>query len=497
MTTPLGSGAGPATTSTYQQGQRIGPDELRTMFLFEALTADQLDWIAQRSRVELFPAGDTVYTEGEPATCFYVLLAGTITMTRRVGGEEVELTRSSQRGAYAGATASFTDPPPGQQHRYPGSLRAVTDVAMMALPAEEFAPQLRSLVPDGDAPHRGHAHRTANVPGRRRAAGEAGRPRRAHRGPDPRAEQPRRGRRPGDLVAARAHRRHAAQARAAGQDEHRRGRPGPAGRAAGGRGQAGRGRPDAVTAGGQRPRGRHGQLAGGPRGRRRVGARADLRRRRAHARLDGAAAVGDGRGGPERVGALAGVQRRDRDAHDRDRGGHPPDLDAGVRGEELLAHGPRRARVGRRPRGPQEHSDDPDASAARASPWSRSSTARCRRSSPTPASSTRCGPTSSTTRRRPWTARAPSRSGRPGTATTCWSRSATPVPASRRSCRSGSSSRSSRRRASGREPASASTSPGRSSSTGTAATCSVVSSPGDTHFQVRLPIRTEDSDLSR
>jgi signal transduction histidine kinase len=147
MTTPLGSGAGPATTSTYQQGQRILPDELRTMFLFEALTAEQLDWIAERSRVELFPAGDTVYTEGEPATCFYVLLAGTITMFRRVGGEEIELTRSSQRGAYAGATASFTDPPAGQQHRYPGSLRAVTDVAVMALPAQEFAPALRSWFP--------------------------------------------------------------------------------------------------------------------------------------------------------------------------------------------------------------------------------------------------------------------------------------------------------------------------------------------------------------
>jgi signal transduction histidine kinase len=145
--TPLGSGAGPAETTTYQEGGRIAPDELATMFLFESLAPEQLDWITQRSRVEVFPAGGTVYTEGEPATCFYVLLAGTITMTRRVAGEEVELTRSSQRGAYAGATASFTDPPEGQQHRYPGSLRAVTDVAMMALPAAEFAPQLRRWFP--------------------------------------------------------------------------------------------------------------------------------------------------------------------------------------------------------------------------------------------------------------------------------------------------------------------------------------------------------------
>jgi len=147
MTTPLGSGAGPATTTSYQQGQRVTPDELRTMFLFEALNDEQLAWLAERSRVELFPAGGTVYTEGEPATCFYVLLDGRITMTRRVAGDEVELTRSSQRGAYAGATASFTEAPAGQQHRYPGSLRAVTDVAMMALPADEFAPRLRAWFP--------------------------------------------------------------------------------------------------------------------------------------------------------------------------------------------------------------------------------------------------------------------------------------------------------------------------------------------------------------
>jgi signal transduction histidine kinase len=147
--TPLGSGAGPASTeaASYRQGARLTPDELRTMFLFEALAADQLDWVAERSRVELFPAGAVVYTEGEPAECFYVLLAGTIVMTRRVAGDDVELIRSSQRGAYGGAIASFAQLPAGQQHRYPGSLRAATDVAMMALPAAEFAPQLRRWFP--------------------------------------------------------------------------------------------------------------------------------------------------------------------------------------------------------------------------------------------------------------------------------------------------------------------------------------------------------------
>jgi signal transduction histidine kinase len=147
--TPLGGGAGPAALdgSSYRQGQRIAPDELRTLFLFEALDPGQLGWIAERGRVELHPAGTAVYTEGETATCFYVLLSGTIVMSRRVGTDDVEINRSSQRGAYMGATSSFREPPAGEQHRYPGSVRAVTDVALLALPADDLSTQLRAWFP--------------------------------------------------------------------------------------------------------------------------------------------------------------------------------------------------------------------------------------------------------------------------------------------------------------------------------------------------------------
>src|SRR5581483_10780034 len=33
------------------------PDELRTLFLFEKLTDDQLAWLCERGRVEMFPTG--------------------------------------------------------------------------------------------------------------------------------------------------------------------------------------------------------------------------------------------------------------------------------------------------------------------------------------------------------------------------------------------------------------------------------------------------------
>lgn len=76
-------------------------EELRTLFLFEHLTADQLDWLCREGRVEQTGPGP-VYAEGDPATCFYVLLDGTIVLSRRVGVDDIEVTRTSQRGVYAG-----------------------------------------------------------------------------------------------------------------------------------------------------------------------------------------------------------------------------------------------------------------------------------------------------------------------------------------------------------------------------------------------------------
>ena len=53
----------------------LTPDELRTLFLFEELTAEQLDWISANGHVLAVEPG-VVFREGEPATCCYVLLDG-------------------------------------------------------------------------------------------------------------------------------------------------------------------------------------------------------------------------------------------------------------------------------------------------------------------------------------------------------------------------------------------------------------------------------------
>ena len=80
--------------------------ELRTLFLFEKLDEAQLDWLCRNGHVEWFEPG-YVYREDDLATSFYVLLEGELAISRRAGNEDVEINRTSQVGAYAGAWRSF------------------------------------------------------------------------------------------------------------------------------------------------------------------------------------------------------------------------------------------------------------------------------------------------------------------------------------------------------------------------------------------------------
>jgi signal transduction histidine kinase len=126
-------------------GARLAPDELRELFLFENLTDEQLTWVSAHGDVVSFAAGAAVAVEAEPADCFYVLLSGTLSMFRRVGGDEVETVRTDRRGVFCGAVQFYF----GDQitQRYPASVRAVTDCAFLALPAGELAEEFRRWYP--------------------------------------------------------------------------------------------------------------------------------------------------------------------------------------------------------------------------------------------------------------------------------------------------------------------------------------------------------------
>jgi signal transduction histidine kinase len=124
---------------------RLAPEELRQLFLFADLDDSQLAWVAEHGDVVACPAGAEVSVEGAPAECFYVLLDGTMTMVRQVGGDEVETVRTSSRGVFSGAVQFYF----GDQitQRYPSTVRAVTDCRFLALPADELAVVFRRWYP--------------------------------------------------------------------------------------------------------------------------------------------------------------------------------------------------------------------------------------------------------------------------------------------------------------------------------------------------------------
>jgi signal transduction histidine kinase len=117
--------------------ERLKPADLRTLFLFEQLDDDQLAWLAERGRVVEYPAGATIHAEGSPASCFMVLLSGTLAMYKRVQGGELELNRTDYYGAYTGAFDAYV-PDRGVPKVYRTTARAVSDCRLYEIPADDF-----------------------------------------------------------------------------------------------------------------------------------------------------------------------------------------------------------------------------------------------------------------------------------------------------------------------------------------------------------------------
>jgi len=119
-------------------------DELRTLFLFEALNDDQLAWLCRAGHVELIEPGP-VYREGDPAACFYVLLNGHLVLSRRAGADDVDVTSTSDRGVYAGAFMAYLgDRVP---HVYNSSLRVTVPSRFFVLDAAAYAQLMREWFP--------------------------------------------------------------------------------------------------------------------------------------------------------------------------------------------------------------------------------------------------------------------------------------------------------------------------------------------------------------
>ena len=125
--------------------QRLPVQALRELFLFEKLSDEQLRWLAEHGWVTEAPSGDTVLAEGTPAELSIVLLSGTITMSFRVGRDDVETVRTDQVGVYAGAMQAYVANRAGQT--YTATVRVVSDARFFVLRAEDFAWMMQAWFP--------------------------------------------------------------------------------------------------------------------------------------------------------------------------------------------------------------------------------------------------------------------------------------------------------------------------------------------------------------
>lgn len=119
--------------------------QLRELFLFTELTDEQLAWVNEHADVVEFAADTEVFAEGDPARCFWVLLSGTIATSRTIGGERVETARTDQLGVYLGAVSFYLEE--SLENGYASAARAITDVRLLALPAGKLAMAFREWFP--------------------------------------------------------------------------------------------------------------------------------------------------------------------------------------------------------------------------------------------------------------------------------------------------------------------------------------------------------------
>jgi signal transduction histidine kinase len=131
-------------TDQLVEPQRLTPDELRTLFLFESLTDEQLQWLSEAGYVESVHDG-IVFNEGDEATCCYVLLSGEIRLCKLSHGELVEINRTGQRGVYSGAFNAFFG---ANDHKsYTATMQVTQPSEFFVISAETMATMMNTWFP--------------------------------------------------------------------------------------------------------------------------------------------------------------------------------------------------------------------------------------------------------------------------------------------------------------------------------------------------------------
>jgi signal transduction histidine kinase len=106
-------------------------DELRQVPLFEGLTDDELQWVAERGLEKHVRAGEVNGREGEPVEHLYVILEGELRITKKVDGGEVVINVYTP-GMF------FAEVPLLAGTNFLATGRALSDCRLFLLPDEAF-----------------------------------------------------------------------------------------------------------------------------------------------------------------------------------------------------------------------------------------------------------------------------------------------------------------------------------------------------------------------
>jgi signal transduction histidine kinase len=109
----------------------ITPADLRPIPLFAGLADDDLAWVAAAGREIALAPGDPLFVEGDPDVAFFVLLEGELQVTKLVGGEERVLA-THRPGAFTGEIPLLTGTP------YIATVRALVPSRALRLEADGF-----------------------------------------------------------------------------------------------------------------------------------------------------------------------------------------------------------------------------------------------------------------------------------------------------------------------------------------------------------------------
>ena len=131
-------------------------------------------WLAEHGWVDELPGRRRpIAREGEPGRAASSCCStARVALTRRVGQDDVEITRTDQRGVYAGATQAYLDDGDAADvHRH--RARAHRLPASSCCAAEDFGGADARVVPDGDPPARGPVPRACATPRASSASGSS------------------------------------------------------------------------------------------------------------------------------------------------------------------------------------------------------------------------------------------------------------------------------------------------------------------------------------